>query len=97
MSVLRITAYMWRIDRQTKNVEKIAERAGLFMDKYSSFVEDFSKISDKLKDAMDTYDNAEKKLVSGSGNLHSQIKLLEEQGMKGKKDIPDLQRALDDK
>ena len=97
MSVLRITAYMWRIDRQTKNVEKIAERAGLFMDKYSSFVEDFSKISDKLKDAMDSYDNAEKKLVSGSGNLHSQIKLLEEQGMKGKKDIPDLQRALDDK
>lgn len=97
MSVLRITAYMWRIDRQTKNVEKIAERAGLFMDKYSSFVEDFSKISDKLKDALDAYDNAEKKLASGSGNLHSQIKLLEEQGMKGKKDIPDLQRALDDK
>ena len=52
MSVLRITAYMWRIDRQTKNVEKIAERAGLFMDKYSSFVEDFSKISDKLKEKM---------------------------------------------
>ena len=50
-----------------------------------------------IKDAMDAYDNAEKKLASGSGNLHSQIKLLEEQGMKGKKDIPDLQRALDDK
>ena len=97
MSVLRITAYMWRMDRQAKNVERIAERAGLFMDKYASFVEDFSKIDEKLKDAMDTYVSAEKKLVSGSGNLHSQIKLLKEQGMKGKKDIPELQRALEDK
>ena len=97
MSVLKITAYMWRIDRQTKNVEKIAERAGLFMDKYASFVEDFSKIAEKLEDATDAYDNAKRKLVSGSGNLHSQIKLLEEQGMKGKKEIPDLQKALDDK
>ena len=50
-----------------------------------------------FKQYSETFDNAEKKLVSGSGNLHSQIKLLEEQGMKGKKDIPDLQRALDDK
>jgi len=97
MSVLKMTAYMWRIDKQTKNVEKIAERAGMFMDKYVGFVEEFSKISDKLKDTMNAYDKAEKRLVSGSGNLHSQIKLLEEQGMKGNKEIPDFQRALDDK
>ncbi len=97
MSVLKMTAYMWRVDKQNKNALKIAERAGLLMDKYVNFVEDFSKIAIKLNEASESYDEAAKKLTDGTGNLHSQIQLLEEQGMKGKKDIPDPGKVLEKK
>ena len=62
-----------------------------------NFVEDFSKIAIKLNEASESYDEAAKKLTDGTGNLHSQIQLLEEQGMKGKKDIPDPGKVLEKK
>ena len=87
ISILKMTAYMWRVDKQQKHAEKVADRAGLLLDKYSNFSEAFSNIAEKLEDAMESYDIAHKRLTDGKGSLHTQMELLEEAGMKGKKSL----------
>ena len=87
ISILKMTAYMWRVDKQQKHAEEVANRAGLLLDKYSSFSEAFSNIAEKLEDAMNSYDIAHKRLTEGKGSLHTQMELLEEAGMKGKKPL----------
>ena len=87
ISILKMTAYMWRIDKQQKHAEEVANRAGLLLDKYSNFSEAFSNIAEKLQDAMTSYEIAHNRLTEGKGSLHTQMELLEEAGMKGKKSI----------
>ena len=45
ISILKMTAYMWRVDKQQKHAEEVANRAGLLLDKYSNFSEAFSNIA----------------------------------------------------
>ena len=87
ISILKMTAYMWRVDKQQKHAEEVANRAGLLLDKYSNFSEAFSNIAEKLQDAMTSYEIAHNRLTEGKGSLHTQMELLEEAGMKGKKSI----------
>ena len=87
ISILKMTAYMWRVDKQQKHAEEVANRAGLLLDKYSNFSEAFSNIAEKLEDAMNSYNIAHKRLTEGKGSLHTQMELLEEAGMKGKKSL----------
>ena len=87
ISILKMTAYMWRVDKQQKHAEEVANRAGLLLDKYSNFSEAFSNIAEKLQDAMASYEIAHNRLTEGKGSLHTQMELLEEAGMKGKKSI----------
>ena len=87
ISILKMTAYMWRVDKQQKHAEEVANRAGLLLDKYSNFSEAFSNIAEKLQDAMKSYDIAYNRLTEGKGSLHTQMELLEEAGMKGKRSL----------
>ena len=97
MSILKMTAFMWRVDKQHKNAADVASRAGLLLDKYANFSDAFSDIAEKLEDAVESYDIAQKRLSDGAGNLHSQMKDLEKLGMKGKKTLSDPKKTLDKK
>jgi len=97
MSILKMTAFMWRVDKQHKNAADVASRAGLLLDKYANFSEAFSDIAEKLEDAVESYNVAQKRLSDGAGNLHSQMKDLEKLGMKGKKTLSDPKKTLDKK
>ena len=49
MSILKMTAFMWRVDKQHKNAADVASRAGLLLDKYANFSEAFSILLKNLK------------------------------------------------
>ncbi len=70
---LRTIANLWRYEHQSRNAQKIAERAGRLYDKMRLFVDDMSAIGQshriRRKRAIA---GAMKKLASGRGNLLAQ-------------------------
>lgn len=86
---LRTIAFIWRQENQTKNAMEIARQGGALLDKFNSFIEDLEKIDANLKRSQTAYDDAIKKLSTGSGNLISRAKRIEELGAKAKKQIPE--------
>jgi DNA recombination protein RmuC len=89
LATLRTIAFIWRQENQTKNAMEIARQGGALLDKLNGFIEDLEKIDVNLKRAQGAYDDAIKKLSTGSGNLISRAKRIEALGAKAKKQIPE--------
>ena len=88
---LRTIANLWRYEHQSRNAQKIAERAGRLYDKMRLFVDDMSAIGQSLDKAQDNYRQAMKKLASGRGNLLVQAESFRGLGVEVKRGInPDL-------
>ncbi len=85
-AILKIIDSMWKLERQNKNADKIAERGGLLYDKIVGFVEDLSQIGVVLGKAQSAYDNALNKL-SGRGGVLRQVEQLRELGVKNTKQV----------
>jgi len=86
---LRTIAFIWRQENQTKNALEIARQGGALLDKLNGFIDDLEKIDVNLKRTQGAYDEAVKKLSTGSGNLISRAKRIEALGAKAKKQIPE--------
>jgi DNA recombination protein RmuC len=78
---------LWRIEKQNKNAEEIAHRAGLLYEKFAGFIEDMNNIDDKFNQTHKLFDKALNKLHTGRGNLISQVESLKELGAKTTKSI----------
>ncbi|MES1924687.1 DNA recombination protein RmuC [Salinisphaera sp. T31B1] len=89
MPMLRTVENLWRLDRQEKNAEKIAERAGLLHDKFVGFLADLDKVSRGLDTVTRSFGEARGKLVDGRGNLVRQAEMLREMGANTAKTMPD--------
>jgi DNA recombination protein RmuC len=89
LATLRTIAFIWRQENQTKNALEIARQGGALLDKLNGFIDDLEKIDVNLKRTQNAYDDAVKKLSSGSGNLISRAKRIEALGAKAKKQIPE--------
>lgn len=88
---LRTIANLWRYEHQSRNAQKIAERAGRLYDKMRLFVDDMSAIGQSLDKAQNNYRQAMKKLASGRGNLLVQAEAFRGLGVEVKRGInPDL-------
>ena len=88
---LRTIANLWRYEHQSRNAQKIAERAGRLYDKMRLFVDDMSAIGQSLDKAQENYRQAMKKLASGRGNLLAQAEAFRGLGVEVKRGInPDL-------
>ena len=88
---LRTIANLWRYEHQSRNAQKIAERAGRLYDKMRLFVDDMSAIGQSLDKAQESYRQAMKKLSSGRGNLLAQAEAFRGLGVEVKRGInPDL-------
>ena len=88
---LRTIANLWRYEHQSRNAQKIAERAGRLYDKMRLFVDDMSAIGQSLDKAQESYRQAMKKLASGRGNLLAQAEAFRGLGVEVKRGInPDL-------
>ena len=86
--VVRTIAHLWRQEAQTRNAQDIAKRGAELYDKLSAFVADLQKVGAKLKDAQSAYDDAEKRLSTGNGNVIRQAEMLRKLGVKATKVLP---------
>ena len=86
--VVRTIAHLWRQEAQNRNAQEIARRGAQLYDKLAGFVSDLQRIGLKLKDAQAAYDDAEKKLSAGTGNVIRQAEMLRDLGVKTSKALP---------
>ncbi len=85
---LKTVAMVWKQDRQTKNVQAIAERGGALYDKFVGLISDLETIGRQLDSARSAYDGAMNKLSTGRGNLLNQVEDLKRLGARAKKSLP---------
>jgi len=69
---MKLVYDLWKKDDINKDAQLIAGKAVKIYEKLASFVEDFEKVGAQLQKATTTYNDAEKKLYTGRGNLISQ-------------------------
>ncbi len=62
LATMRTVAYIWKQERQKKNVLEIAKQSGLLYDKFVGFVDDLKTIGVRLDDANEAYGKALNKL-----------------------------------
>jgi DNA recombination protein RmuC len=94
LASLRTISSVWKNERQTKNAQDIAEKAGNLYDKFVGFIKDMESIDKSLKDAQNHYNDAFNKLSTGRGNLVKRAEKLKELGAKARKALPN--KLLDD-
>ena len=87
MLTLMLIQELWKREKQSKNQQKIVERAGKLHDKVVLFLESFSAVGYELGQASDAYERAMEQLSSGTGNVIRQTEMLKELGAKTKKDL----------
>ncbi len=88
LATLRTISYIWKQEKQKKNVLEIARQSGLLYDKFVGFVDDLKDIGRKLDTAQNTYDAAINKLSTGKGNLIKRAEHVRELGAKASKSLP---------
>jgi DNA recombination protein RmuC len=87
IATLMTVSTIWKQTLQTENALEIAERGGKLYEKFVSFVEDLNKVGQSLNKVSLDYDNAMKKLSTGSGNLIKQTEMLKKLGAKTTKSL----------
>lgn len=85
---LKTVAMLWKQDRQTKNVQAIADRGGALYDKFAGLIDDLEALGLQLGRTRESYEAAMNKLKTGKGNLIAQVEDLKKLGAKAKKSLP---------
>jgi DNA recombination protein RmuC len=88
LATLRTVAHVWRLADQQKYALAIADRGGKLYDKFVGFIEDLQAIGAALDTARKVWDEANKKLHQGGGNLVGQVEKLRALGVKAAKKLP---------
>ena len=88
LAILRTIESIWKIERQNRNTQKIAEEASSLYDKFVDLLKDLETAGKHLKGAGDLFDKAMGKISSGRGNLIKKTEDLKRLGLKTKKQIP---------
>jgi DNA recombination protein RmuC len=88
MMTLRIIHNVWRYEKQNRNAQEIARRAGALYDKLRGFVDDMEALGRQLRTADRTYEAAFAKLSTGKGNLLRRAEELRELGAPIKRALP---------
>ena len=84
---LRTINNLWRYEHQSRNAQRIADRATRLYDKMRLFVDDMSGIGHSLDKAQNSYREAMKKLAEGRGNLIAQTEGFRALGVEIKRPI----------
>ncbi len=84
---LQLIKSAWRQEYQNQNVIEIAKRAGDLYDKFVGFSDDLLALGRQLDSSKKSYEEAMKKLSTGSGNLVSKVENLKKLGAKADKSI----------
>lgn len=87
LTTLKLAQNLWRLDQQNQNAVEIAEKAGSLYDKFVNFVSDLETIGARIDSTKASYENAHKKLRSGTGNLIKRVADLKTLGAKTSKKL----------
>ena len=88
LATLRTIASIWKQENQTKNAQEIARLSGTLYDKFVGFTNDLEKIKNNIDRASGAYDDALKKLKTGTGNIIRTAEKIKELGAKNSKSLP---------
>lgn len=87
IAYLKLISDVWKREHQNQNALEIARQAGALYDKFVGFTSDLLSVGKKMDDAKADYENAMKKLASGSGNLVTRTQKLKKLGASTNKTI----------
>ncbi len=91
LATMRTVSFIWRQERQKKNVLEIARQSGLLYDKFVSFVDDLQVIGERLDQARNAWDGAMNKLSDSKrfgDTLIGRAQKIKELGAKATKQLP---------
>ena len=89
MAVLQLANGLWKIDQRNRNADEIARQAGKIYDKCVNFIESFESVGKNLARAHDRWQDADKQLKTGRGNLMGATNKLKKLGVSTSKQLPD--------
>lgn len=72
IAAMKLVYDLWKKDSISINATAIAEKAVKIYEKLAAFIEDFEKVGAHISKASGTFNEAQKKLYTGKGNLLSQ-------------------------
>lgn len=90
LATLKTIESIWKREKQTQNAIEIASEGGKLYDKFAGLVEDLRKLGAQLDTVQKTYQEANKKLYMGSGNLIGKVQNLQKLGAKNTKTLPEI-------
>lgn len=88
LATLRTIANMWKQEKQNRNALEIAKEGGALYDKLVGLMNDLIDLGNRIKQTQSSYEDAMKKLYTGSGNLLSKAENIKQLGAKTTKAMP---------
>lgn len=88
LATLRTVASMWKQEKQNRNALEIARESGALYDKLVGLMNDLVDIGNRIKQTQASYEEAMKKLYTGSGSLLSRVERIKSLGAKATKTLP---------
>lgn len=91
LATMRTVAFIWKQEKQKKNVLEIARQSGLLYDKFVNFVDDLKNIGGRLNQAQVAYGDAMNKLSDSKkygDTLIGRAQKIKELGAKASKHLP---------
>lgn len=88
ITTLKTVDNLWRLERQNQNAAEIARKAGQLYDKFVGFSKNLKDVGKYLDISQQKYEEAQKQLVSGRGNLVKRTEELRKMGAKTSKQLP---------
>ncbi len=88
LAMLTTVRTLWQREKQTRNAIEIAEQSGALHDQFVLVIQSLRELGKQLRDAQKAYDDTEKRLVDGRGNLVGKIAKLREMGARTKRQLP---------
>ncbi|MBE2280616.1 MAG: DNA recombination protein RmuC [Ignavibacteriaceae bacterium] len=85
---LRTINNIWKQEKQSRNAQEIANKAGELYDKLVGFLDDFERIGKSIEKAGEQFSESKKKLSTGKGNLLKKAQSMKELGINNSKEIP---------
>ncbi|MBA2413125.1 MAG: DNA recombination protein RmuC [Burkholderiaceae bacterium] len=88
LATLRTIASIWKLEYQNANALEIARQGGALYDKFAGFVTDMDKIGEHIDRSHRVWEDAKKKLSTGSGNLVRSVEKLKKLGANASRSMP---------
>jgi DNA recombination protein RmuC len=89
LTSLNIVRQLWRFEQQNRHSAELADRAARVHQKLRIFLESMQSLGKQLETARGSYDKAINQLVSGRGNLISQVQEFEQLGVAVQSALPE--------